>query len=151
MNLLELRKLSESKKVNEVNLDTSLNEIKDFIMNGMINVTQFHIYHLMTSNGTWHEALKVFYTTLQDEIDELAEATIAYYDIQSLDIEDNSYECELYLGFDFDKATEEVEELRAYCSNTIEMIDSVDNKSIVDKLIDIQEICDKLMYKLQLS
>jgi len=151
MNLKELKTLSESKKVNEVNLDETLNDIKDFIMNGMCNVTQFHIYHLMTSNGTWHEALKEFYTNLQDEVDELAEATIAYYNIESLDIEDNSYECELYLGFNLDKATEEVEELRAYCVNIIQMIDSAENKSIVDKLIDIQEICDKLMYKLQLS
>lgn len=153
MKLKDLILLSESKdsKINELHLQDNLSIVKDFIMNTMCNISQFHIYHLMCKNGTHHEALKVFYTELQDELDELAETVIAHYNIQDLEIEDNSYICELYLGYDFNKMSEEVNDLRQDCVNTIKLVDSAENKSVIDKLIDIQEICDKLKYQLQLN
>lgn len=151
MNIKELEK-----KIQEIDLTYQLDEIKEYIMTGMIAVTQFHFYHLFVKNGSHHEALKSFYVTLQDELDSFTEGMIANYNLSSSyeseeEDEESEYEAEIYFGCSYDRIYEELESFKSYTNHILGLLDGEENLGLKDKLIDIQEAIDKLLYKLQLS
>jgi len=121
--------------------------IQEFLVYGMLSVSQFHLYHLFTRNGTHHEAIGEFYEILKKELDGFAEQILGNVRVDSED----DFEVELCLGYDYDRCLDDIDDLNTYVSDLIGIFNDYENASIVDELKEIQEACNKLLYKMKLS
>lgn len=106
-------------------------------------IAQTHVWHLLCANGQKHTALGEFYEELQDEVDELAERFIAQGGVLETVNEP------LIAIYD-------EEMVMARCQQYRNMVTScVDNRpdmaSIVDGIVDLQEVIDSKLYKFKLS
>lgn len=138
------------KEEEEVNL-TLEEEIVDFILYSEVMVAQFHLFHLLTKNGTHHSALKEFYEGLQDDIDAFAE-----YCISKFGLEDLSYmktDTDL-VEFDYNDELV-IETLSKYRGLVVSVADNfkadTDTSSMYNELTKIIELCDGLLYKLDME
>ncbi len=137
-------------KLNESNI-TDIQEIREYVMYLINAVSQFHIYHLICKNGSHHEALKEYYLNLQKEVDEIVEHIIAYQGDEFIDNENDTYELDLVLNYDYDLVLEDTQYINDYTTEIISKINNDENKAVVEELTEIQEACSNLLYKLQLS
>lgn len=137
-------------KLNESNI-TDMQEMREYVMYLINAVSQFHLYHILCKNGTHHQALGEFYSVIESEVDELAEHILAYQGEEFIDSDEDTYECDLVLNYEFDLVKEDVEYLNDYTTEMIGKIDNNENKVLVEELTEVQEACSNLLYKLQLS
>ena len=109
----------------------------------MFMIAQTHIWHLLCKSGQKHVALKNFYDELQDEVDELAERFIAQGGILS-DVEANLVA--RYDDFEIVSAFNSYREMVTSCVES-----RPEMASIVDGIVDLQEIIDSNLYKFNLN
>ena len=109
-------------------------------------IGQAHIWHLLTKNAQQHTALNELYTTLQDEVDELAERYIALggrFEPLSINFNTNPSEQNILTY---------ISAFRDTVSQTISVVKEDDNfASILDGVVDIQECIDSFVYKFNLK
>lgn len=126
-----------------------IEEFKNFIVFLFGSVAQFHIYHLLTRNGTHHEALGALYKGLDDELDSICEQVLAGQRFEGG--EDDEYGNEISFYYDHEDCVEDIKELSSYASDMIRTLDGVENLALVNELTEIKELCDKTLYKMNLS
>lgn len=105
--------------------------------------SQLHIWHLLTKNAQQHSALQELYDGLREEVDKLAEKFIA----QGGNLETVSDNLLAY--YDEKVVRRSITEYRQLITNSISNDKNI--ASIVDSLIDIQEILDSGLYKFDLK
>ena len=120
--------------------------IQGIIFETMSMVVQSHIFHLVTTSNADHEALGEFYTELDKVSDELAETFIGMDgDLESF----GDYDASFVTSYFKEEYVELVEGYRAGISDVITYTNNPEMMSLNDKLIDVQELVDKLLYKLK--
>lgn len=108
-------------------------------------IAQLHIWHLLCPSGQKHMALGEMYKELQDEIDELAERFLAQGGILE------SEECDLIASYDDYMVLKKIDEFRELVTETIEECGSSETQSILDGLVDLQQVIDNKLYKFKLK
>ena len=108
-------------------------------------IAQSHIWHLGCPSGQKHVALKELYEELQSEVDGLAEKFIAQGGV----IKDYKYS--LKSSYSDMEVYVELDKYRDLITGTIAANDTPEMKSIVDSLIDLQEVIDSKLYKFKLN
>lgn len=108
-------------------------------------VGQSHAWHLTIKSGQKHTALNELYTTLQDEVDGLAEKFIAQGGtLTPAEITINPYVNE-------NQILSEVDTYRNMISSIIDNCQDGSMASILDGLVDLQECIDSFVYKFKLD
>lgn len=138
----------KDKKVDEA-VVFDVEEFKNFIAFMFGNIAQFHIYHLLTKNGTHHEALGVLYNGLRGELDSICEQVLAGSNLEGGEEDEYGVEIEFY--YDHEDCVEDIKEVSSYASDMIRSLASVENVGLVSELTEIKELCDKSLYKMNLS
>ncbi len=141
-------KLEESAEVKSEELEEAIEGINNtgigyVISYSMFMIAQTHIWHLLCKSGQKHVALKNFYDELQDEVDELAERFIAQGGIL-LDVEANLVA--RYDDFEIVSAFNSYREMVTSCVES-----RPEMASIVDGIVDLQEVIDSNLYKFNLN
>jgi len=149
MNFSDLIKNKQSQftQLSEVEIsENDIEEVQSYLITSIGIIGQAHIFHLFTKNGFLHEALEEFYKIIQDEIDEITEMLLAHYDLSN---SGDSYDFQF--DFDINYLEETIEEYRDYTTEMIELFSDeegeFENQSVIGELTEIQEACDKLLYK----
>lgn len=109
----------------------------------MYMIAQTHVWHLLCPSGQKHMALGEFYSELQDEVDELAERFVAQGGI--LQTVDKA----IVASYDEYEIMQQCQEFRNMVTSCIDERPSM--KSIVDGVVDLQEVIDNKLYKFKLN
>lgn len=141
--MIKLKSLEEvlAEQINGINNDI----IGLVIPHTLALIAQAHIWHLVCPSGQKHVALKELYEELQSEVDGLAEKFIAQGGV----IEE--YNCSLKSTYSDMDVYVELDKYRDLITGTITANDTPEMKSIVDGLIDLQEVIDSKLYKFKLN
>jgi uncharacterized protein YgiM (DUF1202 family) len=135
--------VTESEELEEAIEGINNTGIGYVISYSMFMIAQTHIWHLLCKSGQKHVALKNFYDELQDEVDELAERFIAQGGILS-DVEANLVA--RYDDFEIVSAFNSYREMVTSCVES-----RPEMASIVDGIVDLQEVIDSNLYKFNLN
>ena len=135
--------VTESEELDEAIEGINNTGIGYVISYSMFMIAQTHIWHLLCKSGQKHVALKNFYDELQDEVDELAERFIAQGGILS-DVEANLVA--RYDDFEIVSAFNSYREMVTSCVES-----RPEMASIVDGIVDLQEVIDSNLYKFNLN
>lgn len=142
---MNFRELLKQEPVNEEISEINSSGIGYIITEGLALVAQSHIWHLLIKSGQKHTALGEFYSTLDTELDELAERFIAQGgQLSNLEITLNTNVDELSI-------LQNIDNYRSIVSTTIANIESAELESMKDGLIDLQECIDSFTYKFKLN
>lgn len=116
------------------------------ISDSMFMVAQIHVWHLLCPSGQKHMALGELYEELQTEVDSLAERFIAQGGIL------NDSEFILSGKYDEFSVYESIRAFRQRITNTLDDMNNVnDLASVIDSVVDLQEIIDSKLYKFKLQ
>lgn len=120
--------------------------VQSVIRSGLELVAQFHIYHWLTKSYAQHNALGSFYSSLEDNIDTLAENYIALGGVLSGD-------CTLFtkMNYNIVDVINNLTSYRALISDALSYTSGSSMLSLNDCLIDIQRLIDKTIYLLELQ
>jgi DNA-binding ferritin-like protein len=132
----------------QVRLEESIDGINDSGIGYIITYTlqftaQAHVWHLLCKSGQKHQALKELYEELQDEVDELAERFIAQGGMLSTTAEP------IVAYYDDEMVRARIGEYRDLVTSAITTDPAM--ASIVDGLVDLQEVIDGKLYKFNLD
>jgi len=119
----------------------------EFLSYSLWIVSQTHIWHWMTRNGQEHESIGEFYTGLQEGIDNVAERIIGKYGLNETGI----YNHKITYTYDIQIVLQTIIDYDSKIDNIIGSFDKISDSSIIDSLVDIKELIDKLKYKFRLS
>ena len=109
----------------------------------MYMIAQTHIWHLLCTSGQKHTALKEFYEELQDEVDELAERFIAQGgELQTVDTP-------IVAKYDDLMVLQRINEYRNIVTSCIDTRPEM--ASIIDGIVDLQEVIDSKLYKFKMN
>ena len=134
---IERGQLKES--ISEVN-NTGIGYIIPYTLNF---ITQAHVWHLLCTSGQKHMALGELYEELQDQVDELAEKFIA----QGGKLE--PFTGNIVAVYNENDVLNKIDEFRNIVTSAIDTNPRM--ASIVDDIIDLQEIIDAKLYKFKLN
>jgi len=129
--------------INENIEDINNTGIGYLITYSLYMVAQTHLWHLIATSGQKHTALNELYTELQDEVDELAEQFIAQGG--KLEPVNDS----IMTVYDDNLIIEKLNQYRNMVTSCIDRRPEM--ASIVDGIIDLQEVIDKKLYKFKLQ
>lgn len=133
---------------NDMVEDTNVKNINDqnigqIVTYSMFMIAQTHIWHLLCPNGQKHTALQEFYEGLQDEVDEMAERFIALGGIL-VPVDEP-----IVAEYNDDMVKEKMTMFRNLVTSGISQDPNI--ASVVDGVIDIQQLIDNTMYKFNLQ
>ena len=140
---MKFRELLSDKKINE-----EVNGINDYGIGRLVSyslymVAQTHLWHLLCPSAQQHVALGEFYDELNTEVDELAERFIAQGGkLESI----NEPLVAEYNEYEVIKRCEMFREMVTAC-----VTQNPDMMSIVDGVVDLQELIDNKLYKFKLK
>lgn len=140
---MKFRELLSNKKINEEVTGINNTGIGYVITYSMYMIAQTHIWHLLCTSGQKHTALKEFYEELQDEVDELAERFIAQGgELQNVEVP-------LVAKYDDLTVMQKCQEYRNMVTSCIDTRPEM--ASIVDGIVDLQEVIDSKLYKFKMN
>lgn len=143
---MKFRELLTQNELHENVQGITENTVGYIIVKTMALIAQAHVWHLVIRSGQKHTALNELYTTLQDEVDELAERYIGQGGVlpsQNFNI-DTGISNEYVLAY--------IESYRFEVSACIsELAGNAELSSILDGVIDLQECIDSFAYKFKLD
>jgi DNA-binding ferritin-like protein len=144
--------ISEDDNGDELEIKQNDSTIEDKIVGFGVRtlnlVSQFHVYHWLTKNGTHHEALGKFYGDLQDSIDELIEQAFVKFNLDSIK---SNTQTSIDFEYDLEKVKSMLDIYNGEIKTLIDNLQDSDNQHLIEELSDIQESLQTLQYKLQLS
>lgn len=121
-------------------------KISNIIPKTLAMVAQAHVWHLLIKSGQKHMALNELYTNLDSEVDGLAEKFIGQGGI----IQPLSFEMDIDASFE--NILNKVDLFRVEVSDCISSVkNNSELQSILDGLIDLQEVIDSFTYKFKLN
>lgn len=122
--------------------------ILDFVVFSLNTVSQFHIFHLLTTDGQQHDALGGFYNGLNEGIDDFAEYYLG---------ENNLSNSIIPTPYTFTtdvtiiNILSKLDEYDKFLIKVREVIDPTKEGSLIDSIDDIKELVSKLKYKLKMN
>jgi len=133
----------KTEKINEAIEGVNNSGIGYIITYSLHMAAQAHVWHLLCPSGQKHMALGEFYSELEDEVDGLAEKFIAQGGVLQ------DFGKPIVASYDEFEILKAFEEFRNVVSAAI----TTDSRmqSIVDGLVDIQEVIDAKLYKFKLQ
>lgn len=136
--MITFKQLKEN--IDEIN-ETGVGYIISY---SLFMIAQMHLWHLLCPTAQQHIALGEFYDELQSEVDELAERFIAQGGILS-----NIIDEPLIANYDEYLVMEKFNQFRNMVTSAIDTNSRM--ASIVDGVVDIQELIDNKLYKFKLK
>lgn len=135
-----------NKKIKQT-LNEEIQQINDkgigsIISYSLFMVSQAHMWHLLCPDAQQHTVLGEFYNKLNDEVDELAERFLAQGGVL------NDVDMPLIAKYSEFEVLRNLEDLRNIVTSAIDTDPIM--ASIVDGLVDIQELIDNIIYKFKL-
>lgn len=122
--------------------------ILDFVVFSLNTVSQFHIFHLLTTDAQQHDALGAFYDGLNDSIDGFAEYFLGENTISgSIPTTPYAFDTNVSLATILQK----LDEYDNFMLKVRDVIDEKNEGSLIDSINDIKELISKLKYKLKMN
>ena len=121
------------------------NIVMDFVINSFHNITQFHIFHILTKNAPLHEALGEFYDSLLGGSDSFAEQYLGSNDLGELgDIKP--------FNFTYEFSRETIKDyLTSFQDSILKIRTIITDSTLLNVLDTINESANKLSYKLKMD
>lgn len=135
--------VNKKEQVNEDVQGINNSGIGYLITYSMYMIAQTHIWHLLCKSGQKHTALGEFYEEMQDEVDSLAERFVAQGGILETINEP------LIAVYDEQMVMQKCQQFREMVTSCIN--DRTDMRSIIDGVVDLQELIDNKLYKFKME
>ena len=124
--------------------------LKNYIQKSLQNISQFNIYHWLTTNEAQHLSIGEFYNNLQLSLDKIVEQSFVKYDVRNFS--DFSEPTVLKFSFDIDELNKILEDYTKVVVDLITLLNSdMEDQNLVSELSVVLESIKTLQYKLQLS
>ena len=141
----------EDSKIETLEIESSAEYIlKKYIQKSLQNISQFNIYHWLTTNEAQHLSIGEFYNNLQLSLDKIVEQSFVKYDVRNFS--DFSEPTVLKFSFDIDELNKILEDYTKVVVDLITLLNSdMEDQNLVSELSVVLESIKTLQYKLQLS
>lgn len=138
---------SESSESSEVLAETQLEQqIVDFIGISLVMISQFHIFHWLTTSAQEHTVFGELYEGLQEKLDITVEQASVLFDIDEL-----GFGKETSFQFEYADVNIIINDYEDTIENIINILTDVEHESLKQNFVEIQELIKLSKYKLTLE